>query len=257
MPRAQAAEGNAPTLPLPASIRLPPFTPNALLHYFTLVEAYLRNHGVTDEYVKSDILLANLPSEASQRMASWLSSLEGRPTYAEFKREILAEYSLSEERRAEKIFNLYNAPLGDLTVKAAWKELEDLAELPVTDGHGMPKKVDLVRAVLLSRLPKSVRSAITRPHELPIKELVQKAEDLALSKEMSKDNSSKAFQATEGPPSDSSEEPVAVAASSRKPKKKRAPKKAQKTTLCVHHKLYGRGAKTCEKPCQWVQPKNA
>ena len=242
--------------PLPATVRLTPFTPKALNHWFTLTEACFRNHGVDDELVQFDIVLSTIPSDVTEKLIPWITLQGGRAPYPAFKQEIFKKCSLPEEKRAVRLLELASTPLGDLSPEAAWKEINDLFQLPEKDNRGAFKTVDLRRAIFLQRLPADIRSAITRPCEMSLEDLVKRAEDLARSKEMSQGPQARICQATEGPLSDSSDGVVAVTSSGRK-KKKKPTKKFPNKSLCSHHRLYGRGAKMCEKPCQWTQgPKN-
>jgi len=161
------------------NIKLPQFSTQEPLSWFRRAETTFRLRNITDSCTQADYVLEAIPDGIFADVAAWLDDQPDQILYASIKAFLLKEYTLNASARAQRLLQFPQKPLGDRTAHAVWNEMQAIARLPETDPEtGLHRKVDLMRELWLQTLPPPVRAALTDADTLPMKDLVQKADDL-------------------------------------------------------------------------------
>ena len=114
-----------------ANFRLPAFSTIDSAIWFKRAEVQFCIKKVTSSATQADHVLAALPDALFPQIAQWLDS-KGSSTiqYDDLKSFLLKKFSLTPERRAKAIFDLYQQPLVDQRPSDALNHLRALACLP-------------------------------------------------------------------------------------------------------------------------------
>jgi hypothetical protein len=163
-----------------ASLKLPPFVSSEAQIWFRRAETQFRLKNITQSTTKADYVLSSLPEDIFPRIAPWLDEQPAQLSYNDLKAHLLEEFCLKPAARAQKVLAMSSQPLGDLSARQAWYELQALMALPLlnADPDSKPKRVDLEREIWLQRLPENIRAALPGAEEMEMSELIDKADAL-------------------------------------------------------------------------------
>ena len=246
-----------------ANFRLPAFSTIDSTIWFKRAEVQFRIKKITSSTSQADHVLAAIPDALFPQISKWMDSKGSSAIqYEDLKKYLLKKFSLTPEQRVKSIFELYRRPLGDQRPSDALDQLRALARLP-NDSSDTPRTIDLLVALWLTRLPESVRAAITDFTALSDDEIALKADQHFDAQDASATSS---LAASANPPADTLDdtppEAIAIASSStpRRPRpstqpSNKAPTPARKadftSSLCFYHAKFGPKAKKCQAPCAW------
>ena len=217
-------------------------------------------------------------------MSDWLDSKGDAPIdYQDLKTFLLEKFSPSSEKRVNILFDLSKQALGDQRPSKALTEMRSLCCLP-PDTTGNSKKIDILLALWLRRLPDPVLAAITNFSDFTDDGLAACTDSLL---DAHNATSRPLIHATNPPDlpdedhllSNPPDDTVTAASPSHRPpyhgkvptrSRTRDPHpQPQKDTsssssssssfrrtdfaskLCYYHTRFGPAAQKCEKPCAW------
>lgn len=233
------------------ALKLPPFTLKSPQVWFQRAEVKFRLAKITDNVTKADHVLNSMTEPTIERITGWLSRQDANLDYNTLKEYIIKRFSLPPAERAQHLLNMASIPIGDLTATECWDEIETLAT--------RPDKVSLEREILLQRLPDAVRRALPDAHELPISELLTKADQLLSTHRTTNQRAAARSQISQVYEDDDDEDTYAADDETRvnaiREKKNARRPSNNKGKLCFYHEKFGTAAKKCLPGCIF-SPKN-
>lgn len=258
------------------NFKLPPFCTIDAPTWFKRAEVQFRLKSETSSTRRADHVLAALPDDIFPLLAEWLDEKGDTPIkYNDLKAQLLTQFIPSPEERIERLFNLSHQPLGDQRPSAAFSEMKAIARLPPA-ADGSVRKLDLLRALWLMRLPEGVRAGITDFNDMTDATLTKQADDLHNSTKAASRRPVFAATSDDSCLSPTDEGVLAAATSKKFPQPVRyrqqqavrpqpppsnqpiqhlrgpPPKKAGfASQLCSYHAKFGPAARNCNQPCSW------
>ncbi len=253
-----------PPRPLPSSVKLPPFWPDAPLAWFAAVEAQFRLRGVAREVDRFCLVAAALDKDTVRQVVHLVAEPDPVAPYTRLKDALLASHVLTDFQRVELLLAL--GPLGD---RKPSQLLAEMLELCPRDEHGSK----LFAALFLQRMPREIRVLLAHDDHTDLRALAVKADQLLVFHKLQLHESSPVASAT------CQEDADTVAAlrfggksgkqnggkqhggKKQKPplppnRKKDGPPPPldlaqQSSGLCFYHWNFGENARNCRSPCSW------
>ena len=238
---------HAPTPVYAVSLKLPVFDSDDPEIWFVQAENQFRLKGITQSNTMAEHVIQVLPTATLRKMRTWLREHPGEKDYHELKSYLMKEFSFTPAERTRRILSLASKPLGDKKVSDVYNELESLFCLPSPD-PAESKRLDIEREIILISLPDSVRTCLQTSEDLPLSELVSKADCLLEAHRAALASIGAPVNAvTSGQESDDSDAEVHFV--------KRASDQRSRTRelvrgLCPYHFKYGQHAKRCWPGCK-------
>lgn len=251
-----------------ATVKLPPFSAIDAPTWFRRAEVQFRLKRVTSSTTQADHVLASLPEELFPRISEWLASQGDEAIkYSDLKAYLLHRFTPSAAARVTQLLQLSRQPLGDQRPSEALLEMKALARLPPAP-DGSERKLDLLRALWLLRLPESVRAVIPDAEGMDDDNLQQLADRLSDAQAAAGRHINAVPTTSSMDPHPEEEDIAAVnhaSARTRHPPGQQQhnprPRPRQQQTsgrfannLCYFHARFGPDAKNCKPGCSW--PKN-
>ncbi|XP_068247669.1 uncharacterized protein [Palaemon carinicauda] len=249
----QATVSNPPaTLPAEqhanlANIKLPPFSHKNVSAWLTRADVQFRIAGLTRETDLANLILSVLPEAVFDRLAQWIESWAGLPSYTEVRAKLIELYSPPIPERARRIFDLLQQPLRDQSPTEAWEELQNLIFFPGRDTDGNRRKIDLEREIFLRRLPPEVRIQLPQPHQLETDNLIRRAQHLFDAARASKLTATNTISKVSAEDFTSDQTCAAIT---------RLNYRNHELTWCFYHKRFGKDARCCVPPCSFPKKRH-
>lgn len=243
------------------AVKLSPFSTQEPISWFRRAEIQFRLRKITDPRTQADYVLEAIPESVFPQVSAWLDQQSDDIAYTDIKAHLLKEYTLTVSARAQRLLAIPQQPLGDRTASNVWNEMQSLARLPGTDATtGKAPQIDLMRELWLQSIPSSVRAALHDSDDLPMADLIKKADDLITSTRASQKPTPVCF--TEPRPTDEDSDVHAVHRQSSGGRQPPPDKKGQgrhtgprghllASGICSYHDRYGDAARNCLTGCQW------
>ena len=261
-------DDTSPTNPPAAAvqIKLPTFSTIDAPTWFRRAEVQFRLKRVTTPTTQADHVLAALPDELLPHISEWLISKGDQAIeYNDLKALLLQRFTPSAASRVTQLLHLAKQPLGDQRPSDALLEMKALARLPPA-ADGSERKLDLLRALWLLRLPESVRAHIPNAEEVDEEELQQLADQLNDSQAAAARHVNAIPSVSSATPSLDGDDIAAVNYTPVRarptpghqsgPRPRARPQHAKFVDcLCYFHATFGPAARNCRPGCTW--PKNA
>lgn len=248
-----------------AQFKLPTFSVLDAPTWFRRAEVQFRLKRLTSATIQADHVLASLPDDLFPRISEWLLSKgDGAIEYCDLKNFLLQRFTPSPASRVSQLLHLSKQPLGDQRPSEALLEMKALARLPPA-ADGSERKLDLLRALWLLRLPESIRAVIPNAEEMDEDSLQQMADRLldaqaAVGRHI---NAVPSATATQSRDDDIATLNVAPVRSRQPPRqhlgtrphpRQQQPRERFIDGLCYFHARFGPDARNCKVGCTW--PKN-
>ena len=234
------------------SVKLPPFSRTEAQVWFRRAEIQFRLKGISRSATMADHVLASLPEEIFPQIAHWLNDQPDELSYEVLKAYLLQEFTLKKAERAQRVLALASQPLGDMSARRAWNEMQSLLTLPPssTNPGAKPAKVDLEREIWLQRLPESIRSALPGAEDMPMPDLIDLADDLITA--------DRAATRLQRPMVNDVEEDVNAVGRRRNGHNWRNDHQKKRgyltsTGICNYHSRWGKAARACVDGCKWAK----
>jgi hypothetical protein len=183
------------------------------------------------------------------RIAHWLNDQPDELSYENLKKFLLEEFTLKPAERAQKVLALASQPVGDMSARQAWYEMQALLTLP-SSIPGSSKKVDLERELWLQRLPDNVRATLPGAEDTPMDALIEMADAFIVAGRAT-------VRARRPVVSDVEDTNALAARRSSRPFRKPAERQRKANAyllpsgLCNYHAKWGDAARDCIDGCIW------
>jgi len=234
------------------AVKLPPFATMEAIAWFRRAEVQFRQRKVTDPCTRADYVLEALPEAVFADVSAWLEQQQEEDiVYESLKSHLLQRYCLTNSSRAQKILAMPQQPLGDRTAVQLWNELQSLSKLP-DSSDGKPRQIDLMREVFLLSLPSSIRAHLYDADDLPMDELVQKANNLIAAAKASGFHTIAGIEHTEDSDADVNaayHRPQGRHQSAGGPAQRRG--RLSTSGYFTYHARFGDAARNCLPGCRW------
>lgn len=153
------------------SIKLPPFWPDSAEPWFIIAEAQFNLNRISSENTKYTHLLTALPADIIQNNLDLIQNpTDPARLYSNFKKNIIARLSPSEEQRISKV--LYHTEIGDKRPSEFYRHLIQLV------GRSDELGSRVIKKLFVDRLPKSIQRALIPLEKLPLNEQLEIADKL-------------------------------------------------------------------------------
>ena len=210
------------------SVKLPPFWPNKATLWFAHAEAQFHLRGITVDKTKFAHVLTMLDSTTAEYAMDIIQDPPNEDAYGALKSRLTGAYAISDDEKAERLLNMNG--LGDKTPSQCLSNML----LLVPDGQ---EPGFVVRRLFLRQLPVEVRTQLAQSSKTGTK-----AEDLrGLALEADKYFASAGARISSASGTSYTDEdgsPTVNATGNRQ--------------LCFYHKRFGKNAKKCQRPCDWI-----
>jgi hypothetical protein len=147
---------------LSALLRTPPFWPDDVELWFTILEVQFRTAKITCDHVKFHTAVANLDKQHVRLIKDILNTPPETDCYQILKKELIKRLGESDAKRLRRA--LQNKPMGDRSPSQFYRDLKNLATSAIAD--------DVILTLWEGRLSLRVRSALasvqTRDPEIRI-----------------------------------------------------------------------------------------
>ena len=210
------------------SVKLPPFWPDKAGLWFAQAEAQFNIKGITVDKTKFSYVVSMLDTKNAAHAMDIIETPPDNDAYGTLKTRLTTAYNISDSEKANRILNMVG--LGDKTPSECLSDM--LMLVPKGQEPGF-----LFRQVFLRLLPAEVQIQLAQSTKTGTK-----AEDLrGLAAEADKYFASAGARISSVSGTSHTDEggsPIVNAATNRQ--------------LCFYHKRFGKDAKKCQRPCDWV-----
>ena len=247
------------------SVKLPIFTPNNASTWFRRAEVQFRLKRISSQTTMADYVLHSLSEDVIDRLSPWLDDQPDRIQYSCLKSYILKAFSPSNSERLLRLIDLIRRPFSnEETVQQLWHQITNLSNLPGVDGK--QHLLDFRREFLILCLPEHVRQGIAHDNDLPVTQLIEKAESLRLCGLTSAAKSSRGIVAgnvasvarSESQSTSLKDELISKVDNRSKNFRRFKQNRGylMDSGLCNYHARWGEKARFCVEGCCWKPSKN-
>ena len=210
------------------SVKLPPFWPDKAGLWFAQAEAQFNIKGITVDKTKFSYVVSMLDTKNAAHAMDIIETPPDNDAYGTLKTRLTTAYNISDSEKANRILNMDG--LGDKTPSECLSDM--LMLVPKGQEPGF-----LFRQVFLRLLPAEIQTQLAQTTKTGttatiLRELAAEADKYFAS------TGARITSVSGTSYTDKGGSPIVNATSTRQ--------------LCFYHRKFGKNAKKCQRPCDWV-----